>query len=62
MNLLDLLGILGIIVFIFVYPEKWDIWVNAKLDKFARAMREQDREKNPPGVIDIEMIRHNLSR
>ena len=39
MDLLMIAGMVLVVLFIFTYPEKWDRWLDSKLDKLAGARR-----------------------
>ena len=64
MDLLMIAGMVLVVLFIFTYPEKWDRWLDSKLDKLAGARRqsESNSEKSEDGVIDIEKMRREFER
>ena len=64
MDLLMIAGMVLAVLFIFTYPEKWDRWLDSKLDKLAGARRqsESNSEKSEDGVIDIEKMRRGFEK
>ena len=64
MDLLMIAGMVLVVLFIFTYPEKWDRWLDSKLDKLAGARRqsESNSEKSEDGVIDIEKMRRGFEK